>query len=57
MTRYVSDCCDAQIFYDDDDLLICASCRKECEPVKVPPDKDEIAITKAERKEGGDDSP
>ena len=50
-TYYISDCCCASIFYNDDDVLTCTACGEECEVVRLPPDKNEIAIVKAEGRE------
>lgn len=40
-----------QTIYTTEDVPICTECGEDCEVVKLPPDKDEIAITKAERQE------
>ena len=48
MTYHVSDCCLEPIYYDENDTLHCQACGEECAKVKVPPDKDEIALAKAE---------
>jgi len=47
---YISDCCGEPVFYDEFDALHCQACGEECGAVKVPPDKDEIALVKAERR-------
>jgi len=51
---YLSDCCRALCLYVIDDEYpegetICAECGEPCREIEVP-DKDEIAIVKAERR-------
>jgi hypothetical protein len=50
MTYHVSDCHGARIVYLEAEVPVCIECWEECELVKVPPDKDEIAVVKAERR-------
>jgi hypothetical protein len=39
-----------QTTYTTEDVPTCTLCGEECEPVKVPPSKDEIALVRAERR-------
>jgi hypothetical protein len=50
MNHYVSDCCGASVYYNENDTLHCQACGEECAKMKAPPTKEEIAIRKAEQR-------